>query len=426
MIILSANEQLMSDGSNFASVIAGITSDVAKMIIMVESGMRHFVDGKIDPNPKPMLSKKINGCTINMFVKRARLTLLLPDHLDFNTYVTMFISQIDMQLHSVETQLRMKHTVFMETNQFAKISREFIPKAGSLILTDDINSQIMKRSFMVGKKFQSLIDPTAFQWLVSNELHDDRHLIMDKSDFVWFADNTMIIVNLTSIPIHRFTSYIQLIDVNAILKQLGITNIVKYTIGDVNSNPIPVDQKDPSDVKNDLSLHVHGFVDVSDHEKNRFVSINRTKEQMTCNDYIAGFLNGEYTPSALHYVCQMCGFKQSKSMYAIVKEIYSSNTRELVGFCNECANSCDEFVILAETKTLIAYYTNIPFSAICEEYNVSKQHIVLFESPKFLKRGYVRDARTFALSHTAQISVRLIGEIVKFHNSLPSGEFVIL
>lgn len=427
MLVFSANKRLSNDGSNFTSVISDITDDVARMVIMIESGMRHFVDGKIDPDPKPVFTKKINGCTINMFIKQADLILLLPNHLDFNMHVSMFISELEMRLRDVETQLKMKPVVLMETNQFAKISREHIPKAGSLILPDNSSQWIPKRIFASSKIHKPFLNnPAAFHWLVSDELFDLSIPGKCEADSRWLVDRSTIVVNLTSVPIHRFTSHAQLTSIHTVLKQLDITNIVEYTVRNGNFNPIRVGQKNADEVKDILALHLRGDIcNVSDRAKYRFVSIKRTKQQMTNEDCLIAFVNGEYTPGAIHYECQMCGTKQSGRMYALAKEIDPSHTIACAGFCCNCANASPTFIPLIGSNGIIAYNTGIPFSVICERYGIPKSHMILAESKKFLKRGYVRNARAFAVSPSARIHIQMLNEIVKFRDSVPDGDFVI-
>jgi hypothetical protein len=447
MNVISSNEAILLSGENMKSVIASVVDRLAKMIIMVETGLRYFVDGALVANPEPMFVKSMGYCTVNVYVQRAEMMILVPSGVDFNTCVAILISQVNDRLHDLEINIPDGNVMFKNDNVFSNIREEYTRTVDSLIMPKGSKNQVMKRVFQVGSISGNRIPDNAFRWDINSSL---ASIAPYKADAIWLADKVDIYVNLMNAPLDRFSSHSQLDDMKNVLRHLGPKKVIEYfrttakqfsaTKSNGGASKLHRMMYYSSESSEDIIIvgvdnanSINGaFMRLSRHDDD---DEKKTNAVVTPAEFYSAFMDRKYNPSAKNYTCQLCLKDNHGTMYALCRTaagLVQTETNvfknayncEYLAICPHCISSDQVFADASRLTMIISYYVSIPFSEVCETHGIPKNHALLYEGLNSqLSKYYLRNDTTFALA-SRTVSLRSIIAFMKFLDEVPNGEVI--
>jgi hypothetical protein len=435
MNVITPADKMHPSGSNMKSAIDDVVDELARTIIMIETGRRHFVGTTIVKDPEPMFVKQLGYCTVNMYVRNSNLIILVPYGIDFATCVALLIGRVNDRIHDFEAALRLGDVMIRDDNVFARIDAEYTRTIDSLIMPKGQKNQVMKRIFVLAGSTVERNLEAAFRWDIRN--YPDQ--LSSRQEACWFADKADIYVNFIGAPLDRFTSHAQMSSIRVVLRHLNAKKIIVYRKERsghsfvLENEPEYANRFSVVTYESNMSDAIRITHDdtVVKHAK-KFMHLRRCADAkddipgtMSAVDFFDAFMECKHELGARVDVCQMCLKPQCGSMFALKKTVDQMD--EYAAVCRRCL---DDQVFANASKntwiTVVKYMINIPFSDVCEARNIPKQHALLYESDNFNNShfGYVRDATAMAFN-TDHASITAISAIVKFIDQVPDGEFII-
>lgn len=433
MNVITSASAMLPSGENTKEVISSVVDELAKMIIMVESGLRYFVNGTLVANPEPFFVKQLDYCTININVVSAELLILVPDEVDFSTCVALLIGRVNDRLHDLEAQISGRDMMLKDDNAFSCIREEYTRTVDSLIMPKGVRNQVMKRIFVCGNDIRERMPETAFRWDVRSSIKQFRAM---RPESIWLADKADVYVNLSGAPLCLFTSHEQFSDIQRILDHLGVKKIIKYSRPQGGHFTLSGETKPPSkfytvsyDSQETDAIKITKPVDIKSLGSGKFMHLRHDENgtPITPQVFFDSFMEHKHELGASWNKCQMCFKNYSDQMYALVKNTASliayRNDQEYAAICQDCMCSDQIFADMSRNTQIMPYTSCIPFSEVCESQGIPKKHALLAESKSFRVSGYVRDDASMAFG-AVNVSLPLIIAIVKFRGGVDGGEFI--
>jgi hypothetical protein len=446
MNIITPKEILRSSGENTSAVLDGIVDELARLIIMVETGRRHYRgDGERVANPEPFFTKTMDFCSINMYVNKARLIVLAPKEIDFNHCIALLIGRVNNKLHDLDAALGKTDVMFKEENAFASTTAEYVRTVDSLIMPKGTSSQVMKRVFTVGDA-RTTAPNAAFRWEISKRIQQFPGPNMPgyvRPEAIWFADKADIYVNLVGSSISRFSSHEQFRSIDAVLQHFGVKKIIRYKT--VRNIFMREDEKQP-EVKYDTATwdgsmdHIkvqHANIELLADKcmhikwKSSADTPDAPSSSMTGNDFFNAFMERSHELGALIDLCQMCNKRQcDRQMYALKKYVdlvsFGPSPIEYAVICRNCMCNDHAFIDISRTAKIVAYFPKSRWSDVCQDHGYPRAHALLFESDSFRDEHklYARDEARIAFN-SMNVTLATLRAIEKFMLEVPEGEFLV-
>lgn len=437
MNVITPKEALRSSGENTSEVLDSIVDELARLIIMVETGRRHYgEDGERVANPEPFFTKAMGFCSINLYVNKAKLIVLAPKEIDFNHCIALLIGRVNNKLHDLDAALGKADVMFKEENAFASTTAEYVRTVDSLIMPKGTSSQVMKRVFTVGDA-RTTAPNAAFRWEISKRIQQWNVAAYIRPEAIWFADKADIYVNLVGAPIGRFSTHEQLRSVDAVLQHFGVKKIICYrTVGNLFMHE---DEKKP-----EVKYGVVTWDGSMDHIKVMHVNIELLADKCVHikwkpspdapdglspgNDFFNAFLDNTHELGAPIDLCQMCNKRQcGEQMYALSKSLNELPFgKRYAVICRNCMCNDHAFIDISRTVKIVAYFPKSRWSDVCQDHGYPRTHALLFESDSFRDEHklYARDDARIAFNSSA-VTLATLRAIEKFMLEVPDGEFLV-
>lgn len=456
MNVITSQTAIQPSGENITGVIGSIVDELAKLIIMIETGRRHFVAGLRVANPEPFFVKTMEFCSINMYVNNAKLIVLVPTSVDFNNCIALLIGRVNNILHDLDAAISAVDTMFKEENAFAFTRSEYVRTVDSLIMPKSATNQVMKRVFKVWDGSRSTVLNTAFQWDISKNIQQFPGTSMPNRlhpEAIWFADKTDIYVNLVGASISRFSSHEQLRSISSVLQHFGVKKIIQYQRNRktfMREDEKQEEFKYPTVTWNGAtySIRITHITNNSSLIDDTCMYINwkpRMSEPadasathlvpvaMTGNDFFSEFMESKHEFGASVDLCQMCHKRQCDiRMYALSKNTangldpFSRGSDEYAVICGKCMCNDPAFIDISQSIKIVAYYPKTQWSDVCEDHGFPRKHALLFESDSFQNthKMYSRDETLIAFASPV-VTLTILQAIEKFMLEVPNGEFLV-
>jgi hypothetical protein len=196
----------------FSGNDANSLTDIAKLMLMIETGKRIYVDGVIVADPEPFNIYDTGYCKISMMSDTCNIFIIGEINIPIEQYVLSFLNSIDAEIQKIQTPL----STMVETKSTFSNNEIPIKYACSSIYTDD-DSFVTRRIF----KFDTRSSRTSsFTWNVLRIFPSFKDGIRDDKD--WMMHQNGIIIDFTN----PATLYRQIKSTGTfnILKDMGIIN----------------------------------------------------------------------------------------------------------------------------------------------------------------------------------------------------------
>lgn len=295
-----------------------IADKLARLILMIETGKRLFVNGVKVDNPEPLTVKDMGYCNVAMYSTEGRIVILCPYEIPINRAITLLVQKITDFIRKYDET---RPALLLGTTVFERNIISYDEQPANM---RGINGCTFKRIFRVDDSWN---DRSAFDWVICDCLPafcDDP-----VSTFEWCMMRTTIIVDLTG----QLQPESKLIEYPKVSSQIDI--LTQCSI-------IPKDLYEYSHYNHTYVTHeCFGILPLNMHVShislpNNIVS-SEMKDDVTLCVYTSKNLTlaRKTTPiECKSETCQMCYRKLYDQYYAVLH-----SDKKAYGFCKYCAHT---------------------------------------------------------------------------------------